>query len=71
MTIDTGDKQPVSCSPRYGLHESGYMQNHIKELLKNGFIEDSSISPWSSPITLAPKPHQEHVTSWEDYIWRF
>ena len=71
MTIDTGDKRPVSCSPRYGLHESGYMQTHIKELLENGFIEDSSISPWSSPITLAPKPHQEHVTSWDDYIWRF
>ena len=71
MVIDTGDNQLIATKPGYGLHESKYMTDHCKQLLKDELIKPCTESPWSFPITLATKLHQEHVTDWDEYIWRF
>ena len=70
MVIDTEDNQPIATKPQYGLHELKYMTEHCEQLLKDKLIEPCTDSPWSFPITLAAKPHQEHVTDWDEYIWR-
>ena len=44
------------------------MEN-IKTLLHNSWIEECG-GPWGSMIVLAPKPHQEHVTDINDFVWR-
>ena len=68
--IDTGAATPVSAKNRqYGPHESLIMMEHIHALLKNGWIEPCK-GPWGSIIVLAPKPHQEHVTDIDDFVWR-
>ena len=41
----------------------------IVQLLDNGWIE-KCVGPWGSMIVLAQKPHQEHVTNIDDFIWR-
>ena len=70
FSIDTGAATPVSARNRqYGPHESIIMMEHIHALLKNGWIELCK-GPWGSIIVLAPKPHQEHVTDIEDFVWR-
>jgi hypothetical protein len=47
------------------------MEKTIDWLLELGHIQRDVLSPWGSRITLAPKPHQEHVEDIKDYIWRF
>ena len=54
-----------------GTGASPIMQKTIDVLLKSGLIIEDSESSWNSNIVLAPKPHQEHVTGINDYIWRF
>ena len=72
MVIDTGASPPVNCKKlHYGVHESPIMQKTIDALRKTGFIIEDKISPWNSNIVLAPKPHQEHITEIDDFIWRF
>jgi hypothetical protein len=72
MVIDTGDAKPIAVrQPHYGLHETPIMQKTIDNLLKLNHITKDTLSPWAFGITLAPKPHQEHVTDIDDYIWRF
>jgi hypothetical protein len=72
MVIDTGKHKPVAVrSIHYGLHESPIMQKTIDNLLDLGFIKRDTTSPWGFRITLAPKPHQEHVTDINSYVWRF
>ena len=43
--------------------------DNIKTLLHNDWIEECGGS-WGSMIVLAPKPHQEHVTNIDDFVWR-
>ena len=35
-----------------------------------GWITHCTTGGWCSPIVLAPKPHQEHVTNIKDFVWR-
>ena len=71
FAIDTGSHTPVKCrKPRYGPNESKVIMETIRALLSNNFIEECSEGGWLSPIVLAPKPHQEHVTDIEDLVWR-
>ena len=42
---------------------------HITALLTCNWIEECG-GPWGSLIVLAPKPHQEHITSINDFVWR-
>ncbi|MGH7974284.1 MAG: reverse transcriptase family protein, partial [bacterium] len=68
--IDTGSAQPVSIrQPKYGPHESKIIMTHIESLLHNGWIKECA-GPWSSGIVLAAKPHQEHITDINQFIWR-
>jgi hypothetical protein len=72
MVIDTGDHKPVAVrKPHYGLHETPIMQKTILKLIELNFIRPDVISPWSSRITLAPRPHQENISDINEYIWRF
>ena len=43
--------------------------DHIRALIHNDWIEECG-GAWGSLIVLAPKPHQEHVTDIDDFIWR-
>ena len=43
----------------------------MTNLLQLKHIAKDTLSPWAFGITLAPKPHQEHVTDIDNYIWRF
>ena len=71
FSIDTGNHTPVCCKkPNYGANESKVIMETIETLLANNFIEESREGGWGSPIVLAPKPHQEHVTEIENFIWR-
>jgi hypothetical protein len=72
LVIDTGDHQPIAVKkPHYGLHEIPIMEKACQMLLNMGHIIRDVLSPWAARITLAPKPHQEHVEDIKDYIWRF
>jgi hypothetical protein len=72
LVIDTGDHQPIAVKkPHYGLHEIPIMEKTIDWLLNLGHIKRDVLSPWGFRITLAPKPHQEHVEDIKDYVWRF
>jgi hypothetical protein len=72
LVIGTGDHQPIAVrKPHYGLHEIPIMEKTIEWLLNLGHIKRDVLSPWGFRITLAPKPHQEHVEDIKDYIWRF
>ena len=55
--------------PQYGPHESKIIMENINTLLHNEWIEECK-GPWGSMIVLAPKPHQEHVTNINDFVWR-
>ena len=41
----------------------------IHDLLENDWIEECA-GPWGIQIVLAPKPHQEHISNIDDFIWR-
>jgi hypothetical protein len=72
LVIDTGNHQPIAVKkPHYGLHEIPIMEKTIDWLLSLGHIKPDVLSPWGFRITLAPKPHQEHVEDIKDYVWRF
>eukprot|EP00977_Amphora_coffeiformis_P020518 scaffold8331_cov115-Amphora_coffeaeformis.AAC.1 len=47
------------------------MLSQIEALLDLGWISYfPTLCGWLSQIVLAPKPHQEHVTNIDDFIWR-
>jgi hypothetical protein len=73
LVIDTGDHKAIVAvkKPHYGLHEIPIMEKTIDRLLSLGHIVPDILSPWGFRITLAPKPHQEHIENIEDYVWRF
>jgi hypothetical protein len=72
LMIDTGDHPPIAVKkPHYGLHEIPIMEKTIDWLLNLNHIQRDVLSPWGFRITLAPKPHQEHVKDIKDYVWRF
>ena len=71
FAIDTGNHTPVCCKkPRYGPHESKVILKQVNVLLANEWITPCPHGGWGSPIVLAPKPHQEHVTDVDDLVWR-
>ncbi len=70
FAIDTGNSAPVCCrKPAYGPHESKIIMEQVNNLLANKWIRRCK-GAWGSLIVLAAKPHQEHVTNIEDFIWR-
>ena len=68
--IDTGNAKPVCCrKPSYGPYEAEIIMTFVRQLLNNEWISRCE-GPWGSQIVLAQKPHQEHITSIEEFIWR-
>jgi hypothetical protein len=68
--IDTGGSAPVCChKPHYGPHKGTIIMSHIKVLLHNGWIQPCN-GHWGSSVVLATKPHQEHITDIQDFVWR-
>ena len=53
------------------MHESVIMQKACNVLLFNNQIGITTKGRWLSRDTLAAKPHQEHIISIDDFIWRF
>eukprot|EP00957_Ditylum_brightwellii_P212190 15367054-Ditylum_brightwellii.AAC.2 len=47
------------------------MEAPITALLHGEFIDEIADGEWLSRATLAPKPHQEAVTSIDDFVWCF
>ena len=72
FVIETGTHKPIRVKqPRYGMHEIPIMQKTIDELLRLKMIKLNVDSPYAFRITLAAKPHQEHINKIEDFVWRF
>jgi hypothetical protein len=70
FAIDTGGSPPVCCKkPRYGPHESKIIMKHLEVLKANGWIR-KCYGAWGSAIVLAAKPHQEHIVSIDEFVWR-
>ena len=68
--IDTGGATPVCCrQPSYGPYESRIIMKQVEQLLHNEWIEECG-GPWGSMIVLAQKPHQEHITDINEFVWR-
>ena len=64
FSVATGSAQPSCCrQPRYGIFESRIMDEHIRALLSKQWIQQWNRGAWGSMIVLAPKPHQEKVTT--------
>ena len=69
--LDTGNHTPYCCrKPSYGVNESKIIMSHVTKLLDMGWIKDCDTGGWCSPVVLAPKPHQEHITDIKNFVWR-
>jgi hypothetical protein len=72
VNIDTGNNPACAVKKtHFGIHELPIIRDHIADLLQKKMIIQDVDSPWLSRPILAPKPHQEHITRLEDFIWRF
>ena len=70
--IDTGTASPIAIKRiRYGPREIPIMRKCISALAKVGQIEQIHDGQWLFKALLAPKPHQEHVSDIENFVWRF
>jgi hypothetical protein len=71
FAIDTGDHTPYCCKkPSYGSNEGKIIMSHVRRLKDMGCIRECNTGGWCSPIVLAPKPHQEHISDIKDFVWR-
>ena len=60
--IDTGNCKPIKqAAYKVNPHKKKIIEDEVKKMFKKGVIRKSN-SPWSSPITLVPKPNGK---------WRF
>jgi hypothetical protein len=70
--IDTGTSPPIAVKRvLYGEKESEIMRKAISALEKVGHIKQITDGGWLFKALLAAKPHQEHVRSIDDFVWRF
>ena len=70
--IDTGNHSPVvAWKINYGPREIPIMEKAIGQLLELRQIYQIFHSSWLAKAVLAPKPHQEHVTDIDDFVWQF
>ena len=56
-------------------HASNLCMDHMKVKLSRSTLQNASTflecgGPWGSPIVLAPKPHQEHITEIDQFVWQ-
>ena len=70
--IDTGSAAPIAVKKiNYGPRETPIMRKCVAKLEELGHISQIHDGPWLFKALLAAKPHQEHVTNIEDFVWRF
>ncbi len=70
--IDTGSARPIAVKKiLYGDNEIPIMRRCIAKLAEVGHIRQIHDSAWLFKALLAPKPHQEHISNIEDFVWRF
>ena len=70
FSIDTGGAKYIySRKPSYGLYESKILMAQFVQLLDNGWIE-KCVGPWGIMVVLVQKPHQEHFTNIDHFIWQ-
>jgi hypothetical protein len=70
--IDTGKARPISVKKiHYGPHKTPNMHKCIAALEKLGHIPQIYNSQWLFKALLVPKPHQEHVSNINDFVWQF
>jgi hypothetical protein len=70
--IDTGTAAPISIKMiNYGTREMPIMQKCIAVLAKVGQIVQIHDGRWLFKALLAAKPHQEHVSNIDDFVWHF
>ena len=71
-SIDTGNARPICVRAiNYGPREIPIMRKCIASLEKLGHIRQIHDGGWLFKALLAPKPHQEHVSKIDDFVWRF
>ena len=70
--IDTGSARPIAMKKiHYGPRETPIMEKSIAALEKLGHICQIYDGPWLFKALLAPKPHQEHISDINKFVWRF
>jgi hypothetical protein len=70
--IDTGNARPICIKKiNYGLHEIPIMRKCITLLAKLGHIRQIHDGGWLFKALLAPKPHQEHISNINEFVWNF
>ncbi len=70
--INTGSAKPIAVQKiHHGPCKIPIMQKCIASLAQLGHIRQVYGGKWLFRALLAPKPHQEHVSSIDDCIWRF
>ncbi|KAL3786998.1 hypothetical protein HJC23_005509 [Cyclotella cryptica] len=68
--IDTGNARPICVKNiNYGPRETPIMLKCISALKKINQISQTQKGQWLFKALLAPKPHQEHDTHIEDFVW--
>ena len=71
-SIDTGSARPIAVKKiHYGPREIPIMRKCIASLKKMGHIRQIHDGEWLFKALLAPKPHQEHISNIDDFVWRF
>ncbi len=70
--IDTGTARPIAIKKiHYGPRETPIMRKCIAALAKLGHIWQVHGGQWQFKALLAAKPHQEHISNINDFVWRF
>jgi len=70
--IDTGSAKPIAVKKiHYGPREIPIMRQCITNLVNLNYISQIHDGEWLFKALLAPKPHQEHITSIDQFVWWF
>jgi hypothetical protein len=70
--IDTRNAKPIAAKKiMYNPRKTVIMRKSIAALAKVGHIRQVYDSQSLFKALLAAKPHQEHVSNIEDFVWRF
>jgi hypothetical protein len=70
--INTGTSRPISVKKiLYGELKTIIMRKCIAALAMVGHIIQTTDGQWLFKALLAAKPHQEHIHSIDEFVWRF
>jgi hypothetical protein len=70
--IDTGTARPIAIKKiHYGPRKTPIMRKCIAALAKLGHIRQVHGGQWQFKALLATKPHQEHISNIDYFVWHF